>query len=161
MIFIAHRGLINGPDQNKENKINTIDSAIKNGFDVEIDIWVFDNKIFLGHDKENLVQIDLKYIEEKKKVFWIHTKNFEALDFFSKLEIKEELNYFWHQEDNYTLTSKNIPWIYPGCEPISEGILVMPENVMNVGNIKSLKIKGVCSDYIQVIKENFRFEQNI
>ena len=160
MIFIAHRGLTNGPDPIKENNINTIEIAIKKGFDVEIDIWVFDNKVYLGHDKENLLKIDLKYIEENKEVFWIHSKNFQALDFFSKLDSKEELNYFWHQEDNYTLTSKNIPWIYPGCEPISEGILVMPEEVMDISKIYNLKIKGVCSDYIEAIKEKFNFEEN-
>jgi len=159
MIFIAHRGLINGPDLNRENKLSTFEIAIKKGFDVEIDIWVFDNKIYLGHDKENLVKIDFKYIEENKKIFWIHTKNFEALKYFSELDVKKELNYFWHQEDNYTLTSQNIPWIYPGCEPIPNGILVMPENVMDIDKVKNIKVKGVCSDYIQTIKEKVSFAE--
>jgi len=158
MIFIAHRGLIHGPNLNKENRLSTIEIAIKKGFDVEIDIWVIDNKIYLGHDNKNLVKIDFDYIEEHKRVFWIHAKNFEALKFFSELDKKEEFNYFWHQEDNYTLTSQNIPWIYPGCEAIPSGILVMPENVMDIDNIKSIKVKGVCSDYIQAIKEKHRFE---
>jgi hypothetical protein len=157
MIFIAHRGLIDGPNSNKENKLSTIDIAIKKGFDVEIDIWAFENKIFLGHDEKKLLEIDFKYLEEYKKVFWIHTKNFGALKFFSEIEKKEEFNYFWHQEDSYTLTSQNIPWIYPGCKPISSGILVMPENVMDINNFKTINVNGVCSDYIQLIKENIYF----
>ena len=38
MIFIAHRGLITGPDLEKENKVATIDFAIKEGFDAEVDL---------------------------------------------------------------------------------------------------------------------------
>ena len=159
MIFIAHRGLIDGPNSNKENKLSTIDIAIKKGFDVEVDIWVVENKIYLGHDYENTVKIDFQYIEEHKNFFWIHAKNFEALKFLSELSRKKEFNYFRHQEDNYTLTSQNIPWIYPGCEPISSGILVMPENVMDIYNFKNINVKGVCSDYIQLIKENVNFEK--
>lgn len=159
MIFIAHRGLIDGPDFSKENKLDTIESAIKKGFDVEVDIWVFNNEIYLGHDKENLVKINLTYLYQYKNVFWLHTKNFEALKFFSELEKKEELNYFWHQEDDYTLTSKNIPWIYPGCEIISSGILVMPENIMDINNLRDVKVKGICSDHIKSIKEKFYFAQ--
>ena len=38
MYFIAHRGLINGPDTDQENKIQTIEIALNNGFDVEVDV---------------------------------------------------------------------------------------------------------------------------
>ena len=157
MIFIAHRGLIDGPNSEKENNPKTIEIAISKGFDVEVDIWVVKDKIFLGHDFDNTINIDFNYIEENKNKFWIHAKNFEALEFFSEANKHRDLNYFWHQEDNYTLTSQNIPWIYPGCKPISSGILVMPENVMNINDIKNLNVKGVCSDYIQSIKEKVYF----
>ena len=39
MILISHRGNIDGVNKLKENKINYINEAIKNGFDVEIDVW--------------------------------------------------------------------------------------------------------------------------
>lgn len=150
MIYIAHRGLIFGPDYENENKVNTIDSALINGFDVELDLWVVDEILYLGHDFERTIRISLDYITERKKNLWIHAKNSEALSFLSNLD----LHFFWHQEDDYTLTSKNIPWIYPGKTVISNGIIVMPELVMDIHNIHKDLAKGVCSDYVGAIRES-------
>jgi len=154
MIFIAHRGLITGPDIEKENKVATIDFAIKEGFDVEVDLWVLDNKLYFGHDLKDIEKISFEYISERKKSLWIHAKNSEALRLLSMLDEKEGLHFFWHQEDNYTLTSKNIPWIYPGCQAMPTGIIVLPELVMDTNNIKNMTVKGVCSDYIGAIRES-------
>ena len=153
MIYIAHRGLICGPDYEKENKVTTIDAALINGFDVELDLWVVDKKIYLGHDFERIVEINFDYIKERKKNLWIHAKNSEALSFLSKLDEKIDLNFFWHQDDDYTLTSKNIPWIYPGRDVISNGIIVMPELVMEVNKIIKNSARGVCSDYVSAIRQ--------
>ena len=154
MIYIAHRGLMFGPDYEKENKVTTIDLALINGFDVELDLWVLDKKLYLGHDLEVAVQISLDYITERKKNLWIHAKNSEALSFLSEIDKKIGLHFFWHQEDDYTLTSKNIPWIYPGCDVISNGIIVMPEVVMEINNVMNNSVRGVCSDYVYAIREN-------
>ena len=154
MIYIAHRGLIFGPDYEKENKETTIDIALINGFDVELDLWVVDKKLYLGHDIERTVKISFDFITERKNNLWIHAKNSEALSFLSKLDEKLDLHFFWHQEDDYTLTSKNIPWIYPGRDIISNGILVMPEMVMEVNKIFKDSAIGVCSDYVSAIRES-------
>jgi hypothetical protein len=54
-------------------------------------------------------------------------------------------NYFWHQEDTVTLTSKNFIWAYPGKQPINRSIAVMPE----LFNDNTDSCLGICSDYIQ------------
>ena len=46
MILIAHRGNINGPSLAMENTCVYIDSAIKLGYDVEIDVWYNSSKLF-------------------------------------------------------------------------------------------------------------------
>ena len=153
MIYIAHRGLIFGPDCEKENKVTTIDSTLIDGFDVELDLWVIDKSLYLGHDLEGTVKISLEYIIERKKNLWIHAKSSEALSCLSKLDKKINLHFFLHQEDDYTLTSKNIPWIYPGCDVISNGIIVMPELVMEINNVMEISARGVCSDYVNAIRE--------
>jgi hypothetical protein len=161
MIYIAHRGLIFGPDYEKENKVSTIDFALDNGFDVELDLWVIDHKLYLGHDFKDIKKISFGYISERKENLWIHAKNSEALQFLSALDKNEDLHYFWHQEDDYTLTSKNIPWIYPGRDVLSTGVIVMPELVMEISNINNLTAKGVCSDYVDNIRENHsKFESS-
>ena len=68
MIFIAHRGLITGPDFEKENKVATIDFAIKDGFDAEVDLWVLDNKLYLGHDLKDIEEISKKIISTVQNV---------------------------------------------------------------------------------------------
>ena len=50
MLLIAHRGNINGPNQDKENRPEYLLEAY-NQFHVEADIWYIDNKLYLGHDK--------------------------------------------------------------------------------------------------------------
>jgi hypothetical protein len=57
-------------------------------------------------------------------------------------------NYFWHQEDTLTLTSKCHIWVYPGKQPVKGSIAVMPE----IFNDKISQCFGVCSDYIENYK---------
>jgi hypothetical protein len=54
MILISHRGNINGKQPNKENHSLYIFEAIKQGFQVEIDVWFIDGKFKLGHDESTI-----------------------------------------------------------------------------------------------------------
>ena len=47
MILISHRGNINGKNTEKENHPSYIDEAIKGEYDVEIDVWYVDEKLWL------------------------------------------------------------------------------------------------------------------
>ena len=40
MIYIAHRGLTNGPDAQLENNPFQIAKAVKEGYDCEVDLWI-------------------------------------------------------------------------------------------------------------------------
>ena len=51
MILISHRGNINGKINELENNPDYINDALIIGYDVEIDIWVINNELFLGHDE--------------------------------------------------------------------------------------------------------------
>lgn len=150
MIYIAHRGLYNGPDFHKENHPDQIKDAIKNGYHVEVDIWVVDKKVLLGHD-EPKYEIKDEFIDSRK--FWIHCKNVEALYYFIT-HISEKYNYFWHENDQYTLTSKNYIWTYPGKLLTDMSIMVMPEYLdSSLLNTKNVICYGICSDYVEKIKE--------
>ena len=146
MKLISHRGNINGPNQSRENSPNYIIEALDAGYDVEIDIWYKDNSIWLGHD-EPTYPIDIFWLFERKSKLWIHCKNVEAVVFLQ--ECKCKFNYFWHQEDTLTLTSQGFIWVYPGKQPISRSIAVMPE--LNQESI--LDCTGVCSDFINNYKK--------
>jgi hypothetical protein len=146
MILISHRGNINGRIEDAENRPDYIDDTIRLGYDVEVDIWVIDGAFYLGHD-EPQYNVSLDWLYERKGELWIHCKNIEAIEWFNSLI--ETYNYFWHQEDTVTLTSKNFIWAYPGKQPINRSIAVMPELFND--NVDSCL--GICSDYIQNYKQ--------
>lgn len=142
MILISHRGNINGRSELYENSPNYIDSAIKKGYDVEVDIWLNNGNFYLGHDNPQY-EISLDWLNERKDNLWIHCKDIESIEKFNILN--ENYNYFWHQEDTVTLTSKNFIWAYPGNQPIKNSISVLPE----LFNDNTSECIGICSDYIQ------------
>jgi hypothetical protein len=57
--------------------------------------------------------------------------------------------------DDYTMTSLGFVWGYPGTPKISDcSILVLPEKNQDTKYIKDLGYFGICSDYIEEIKDN-------
>ncbi len=147
MKIIAHRANINGPSSKYENTIYNINKCIKLGFDVEIDIRVINGKLYLGHDKATQM-IEEKELNKFKEHSWIHCKNLEAITFFSNNIIK--FNYFWHENDSYTLTSKGYIWAYPGQKLSNSCICVMPEvkhSLKEFSYLQEMQIAGICTDY--------------
>lgn len=142
MKLIAHRGNIKGPNKLTENTIEQIMFCIESDFDVEIDLWYYDSYLWLGHD-EPQTKITLQFILNNADKLWCHCKNIECLTFLLKYE---SINCFWHQEDDYTITSKKNIWVYPGKSAPSDSIIVMPE----LFNFKydQNKIMAICTDYI-------------
>ena len=50
MIYISHRGNLDGKSEKDENNPEYVMNAVKKGFDVEIDVWFKEGNFFLGHD---------------------------------------------------------------------------------------------------------------
>jgi hypothetical protein len=146
MILISHRGNLSGKNELFENDPDYIDSAISQGYNVEIDVWKIDDMFFLGHDNPTY-QVDIKWFIDRIEKLWIHCKNIDALLFFKNSS--SEYNFFWHQTDVVTLTSLNYVWVFPGYQPISNSIAVLPE--LYNENIENCF--GVCSDYIENYKK--------
>lgn len=151
MIFISHRGNINGKNISLENKPEYIDYALSKDFQVEIDVRYIKEKIFLGHDTPDY-EIDLKWIHDRKEKLWIHAKNLHCLDFFLKQSMYE-YKLFWHQQDAYTLTSNNIIWAYPGSKLTNRTIAVMPE-LVNYDKQQMSICYGICSDFISKYRDD-------
>ena len=151
MKIIAHRANINGPSSKNENQLSSIKDCLDLGYDVELDIRLLEGKLYLGHDKPQLI-ITIEELGMIKNKVWVHCKNLQALSFFSQID--EEFNYFWHEEDSYTLTSKGYIWAYPGKELSPECICVMPEinyPTNNMNYLRNLSISGICTDYPNLI----------
>lgn len=141
MKLIAHRGNLHCPNKNEENNPAYIEHAIDMGYDTEIDIWFTGSELFLGHDEpQYLITID--WLENYKNKLWIHCKNLNSLLFFTN---HQQLNYFWHQTDNFTLTSKGYIWTYPNNPTTHRSVIVVPffEITDNI-----LKSYAVCTDHV-------------
>ena len=146
--IIAHRGLLEGPDSENENKPDQIDYSISLGYSCEIDLWLIDDQLWLGHD-EPTYRTNIKWLSERP--LWIHAKNLEA---FRYLTNHSNLVYFWHQNDDYTLTSNRFIWTQPGKPLTDRSIMVMPEwTDPTFEKIKSINCYGICTDYVLTIQK--------
>lgn len=137
MITISHRGNVNGRDLNAENSPHQIITVLNRGFDCEVDLWYFDGSFFLGHDKPTYPAGHKLLLT---KGLWIHCKNLAALE-----RVPRCTNFFWHQNDDFTLTSHGYIWTFPKKEVGKRSVIV--DN--NKGWRSKYDCYGVCSDYIE------------
>lgn len=144
-MIISHRGNINGKTS-EENSVNYIRKALEHQFidSVEIDVWFYNNSWWLGHDKPTY-EINFDFIFHPRLL--IHTKNLEA---FSKLT-KESIHYFWHQDDEYTLTSFSIPIVHPKAKSIPDAI-IMDHDLSIFSKQDYLNSYAICTDNVIELK---------
>lgn len=143
MIKIAHRGNIDGPNPDKENHPDYLQTAINLGYDAEVDVWLIDGKFILGHDGP---QYEIPFNFLYNEHFWIHAKNIPAISDLNVRSGRDHfINCFFHDVDDCVLTSGGYIWTFPGKLIIGPGaIAVMPERVSDWDISKA---EGVCSDY--------------
>ena len=108
MRFISHRGNLEGAQKDLENLPDQIDKAISQGFDVEIDLWLHNGSLYLGHDGPEHKTSD-RFLIDRSPNLWIHAKSIDTVSFL----FRSDLNWFWHETDKFALTSKEIPWSFP------------------------------------------------
>lgn len=175
MRLIAHRGNISGPKPEFENNPEYIVQALDKGFDVEIDVWIdktfeksydettikalrvleYDSEIellktglFLGH-KHPTYKVSKQFFYNPN--IWCHLKDIEAVQYFQKN--LPNTNWFWHENDQLTLTSKGYVWGYQKLI-IPNSVVVMPDylNIISM-IIAGFRFTGICADNILEIKE--------
>ena len=140
MYIISHRGLINGKDERLENNPDHIRRLLQANIQVEIDVWVLHgNNVRLGHDSPHTL-VDINFL--RLNGLWCHAKNLEALIYLKNNNIQ---NYFFHQQDDFTLTSSGYIWTYPGKSVSNNSIIVDTDKDWRE---KQYNCAGVCVDYI-------------
>ena len=146
MLLISHRGNLFGPDDLLENNPTKVAELVNRGFHVEVDVWSKDGKLYLGHDSPS-VFVTTDFILHPN--IWCHAKNLEALEYLLTIGA----HCFWHQTDNYTLTSENIIWTYPGYTGTSKSIIVC-KTIKETEKALQQDVYGVCSDYVGYYKNS-------
>jgi hypothetical protein len=129
----------------EENNPEKILHCLSLGYDVEVDVWYMNNQFYLGHD-EPQYQVEQEFLFNKG--LWCHSKNLQSLIKMLDLSI---INCFWHQSDDYTVTSKGFVWVYPNKPIIEKSIAVLrADHTYTLEELK--KCAGVCSDSIKKYK---------
>lgn len=160
-LLIAHRGLIDGPNLELENKYEILLYARQQGFDIEVDVWFEDNKLWIGHDRpdyetsiDTLEDLADPLTKETSECHaWIHCKNILALKFF--LNHPYRFNFFYHENDPVVLTSNDKIWTYPGKRLTNDSICVLPETTYTLWEMPSIYCYGFCSDRVNTLKDVF------
>jgi len=139
--IIAHRANLYGPDPKRENRIFAIEECMGMGLEVEIDLRFHQGQFYLGHD-EIQEKIDIEWLNKHQDFLWIHCKDFDSLN---KLH-GTNLNYFWHDMDMFTLTSKKYIWTYPK-NLVNVNSVIVCQNFDDTIKYSSTNAHAVCSDW--------------
>jgi hypothetical protein len=139
--LIAHRGNTQGVQKERENEPEYLLEALKAGYYVEADVWytTFQGVVlwFLGHDKPEY------YVEDdflKTPKIYFHAKSVQT--FYQLLQHHPEVNCFFHQNDDVTLTSEKEIWTYPGKELTPKSIIVLRPG----DPFPNVPVYGICAD---------------
>lgn len=147
MKIISHRGNILGPNPTEENKPSYLDAAISQGFDVEVDVRVIDDKIYLGHD-DPVYEVGMDWLLERRYSLWIHCKNLKATSLLAP-----GFRCFGSISDPFCFMTQGYVWLNDvEVEPMDNCIVPL----LHVDDIKRYKFMGkpwgVCTDYPMEIK---------
>lgn len=170
-IIISHRGNLEGPNPLWENNIGYVESALKVCLFCEVDLWRFGQYLFLSHDKPQTTgqyQLGIEqFLGDNRDKLVIHCKNIQALQMMTSLRNKHQYNYFWHENDQYTLTSKEWIWAFPNKGVYSSDnlsldaftVAVLPE----LENTNTTNFMAICTDYVYqyMAKNTFEIEKEL
>jgi len=105
MRYIAHRGLMDGPNQRMENTPEQVCFALYCEFDVEIDLWWHEGQWMMGHEKPEH-RIEHETLQRYDDKLWLHCRDVDTLS--KALECK--FNCFANDEDLIVVTSQGYLW---------------------------------------------------
>ena len=144
-LFIAHRGNLRGPNLLRENSPLYLDEALSQGFDCELDLWVVSGVMKLGHD-DGQYPVDLEWLRNRQHKLWIHCKNHEAVALMAQ---SASMNWFFHETDAYTLTSKGYVWSFPGMPVVGSSSVILDFGRLDpTQNFELGGVHGICGDFV-------------
>lgn len=152
MKFYAHRGNVNGPNVSRENSPEYVDTAIRAGFKVEVDLRIVGNGLYLGHDYPQYL-VDADWLDDRKSSLLIHAKSTKAA--MTVLKMGRDWHWFSHSGDPCALTSRGCLWMHRlSVEPDLTCIvpLLTPELL---ANYPYREVHGICTDYVHMAREKF------
>lgn len=152
--FISHRGNLENKITSDENRPDVLDRRIRQGYQVELDVWVRDTSYWLGHD-EPQYEVSFDWLMKDLGKKYIHCKDGPTFEHMLIRSGREGYNpnLFYHTNEDYALTTRRYVITHP-CETLLEGsINMMPEMASIKRNEEREKAYAVCSDAIRNWKD--------
>lgn len=152
MIFISHRGNLNGVISERENTPLYIEECLAKGFHCEIDLRMKEGVPHLGHDTPDH-PVTAEWIRKRWYYLWIHVKEYDALTWL--MRNCPNTNYFCHESDRYTLVSNGMIWSHDLDNKMNEKCVIPLLSKESVISYNQTEFGAVCSDYIYDCVEKF------
>jgi hypothetical protein len=155
MLIISHRGQLDGPCPSTANNPQQILKllTIYPGLHFELDLWITDCGLFLGHDSPDYsVSTTILDLLSSRSIF--HIKHVDSASHRSMLLLSKVCNschYFAHDLDSFTITSRGLIWVHPKMGVLPNTVAVMPEHTVPRSDLNrfftDLTVSGVCTDF--------------
>lgn len=152
MKIISHRGNINGPVPDKENRPSYIDAAIGLGYEVEVDLRFINGEFWLGHD-EPQYKINESWMEPRKEKLWYHCKDIESS--LELIKTNKGHKFFCHTQDDYVITSVGKLWVHDLSNKINEDCVIPLLSSFEIESYENDVPYAVCTDYVNECKIKF------
>ena len=145
MIFISHRGNLNGIISERENSPAYIDECLNSGFRCEIDLRIKGGIPHLGHDIADY-PVSVDWLGKRRDKLWIHVKEYDALIWLMK-NIPNSI-FFCHESDRYTLVSNGFIWSHDLTNSMTARCVIPLLSKKSIENYGHTGAGAVCSDFI-------------
>jgi hypothetical protein len=150
MIFISHRGNLNGVIAERENSPKYIEECLAEKFHCEIDLRMKDGIPHLGHDTPDY-PVDSAWLRDSR--LWIHVKEYEALVWLK--QNCPTAKYFCHESDRYTLVSNGMIWSHDLTNRMTSYCIIPLLSKESVESYDQVGFGAVCSDFIYDCVQKF------
>lgn len=153
--FICHRGNLSQKVLEDENKPDILDQRINEGYHIELDVWVKDDKYFLGHDRPE-TKIEWSWLMKHLSQKYIHCKDGATLEHMILRSGQEGFNpnLFYHTVEDYAITTRGSIIVLPGKKLLTGSINMMPELASEQRPLEERrKALAVCSDSLSYLNE--------
>jgi hypothetical protein len=154
MLIISYQGIYDGQNFEDANTPGQIAKAFNNGFSCMVDVWRFDDKLYLGIEND-WVEVTDKYLQGVK--WWLNCQNQDAYDYLIAQPVKLYPNVFIFNNvatESTPTTSRGGQTIVPGNVPIDNNSIVYLPEIVDRGLLSTVKLRcfGITSVYCTFVR---------
>jgi hypothetical protein len=154
VLIISYQGIYDGQNFEDANTPGQIAKAFNNGFSCMVDVWRFQDKLYLGREN-NLIEVTDRYLQGVK--WWLNCQNQDAYDYLIAQPIKLYPNVFIFSDvatESTPTPSRRGQTIVPGNVPLDDNSVVYLPEIVDRGMLSTVHLRcfGICSVYCTFIR---------